>query len=101
MTRLWHAFTAWLESGDLVPLLVIVSAAHYVKVLSGKDDWYIAVPLGILIDLGVYRSVIIAARYNGDNRRQRARGPDRIEVRGDNRPHDPERRHRDSATSPR
>jgi hypothetical protein len=61
--KLWHRFTYWLEKGDLVPFLVIASAYHYVVVLWQHDPWWVAVPIGILVDLGHYRTVIIAARY--------------------------------------
>jgi len=68
----WDALTTWLESGDLVPLLVIVSAWHYIDVLRGLDPWPVAVAIGLLVDVGHFRAVIIAARYAGERNGQRA-----------------------------
>lgn len=62
----------WFEDGDLVPLLVIVSAAHYIAILSAVDPWFVALPLGVLVDLGHYRAVNIAARYSRSDWRQYA-----------------------------
>lgn len=62
---------SWFEHGDLVPLLVIVSAAHYVAVLSEVDAWWSAVSIGLLVDIGHYRSVLIATRYNGDKTKEK------------------------------
>jgi hypothetical protein len=55
----------WFESGDLVPLLIVVSAVHYAAVLKGKDQWLVAIAIGLLVDLGHYRWVRAAARYDG------------------------------------
>ena len=68
----WSWLVDWFERGDLVPLLVLVSAVHYAAVLSGKDYWPVAVAIGLLVDLGHYRTVRAAVRYNGDDWRQRA-----------------------------
>lgn len=65
MTKLWRAAVDWFENADLVPLLVLVSAVHYAAVLSGKDYWLVAVCIGLLVDLGHYRTVRSAVRYNG------------------------------------
>ena len=65
MTKLWRAAVDWFENADLVPLLVLVSAVHYAAVLSGKDYWMVAVCIGLLVDLGHYRTVRSAVRYNG------------------------------------
>lgn len=75
MTRIAAAFrwlVRWFEDGDLVPLLVIVSAAHYIAILSAVDPWFVALPLGVLVDLGHYRAVNIAARYSRSDWRQYA-----------------------------
>lgn len=71
MTRLWRIAVNWFETGDLVPLLVIISAVHYAAVLAGKDAWPVAIAIGLLVDLGHYRVVRVAVRYQGDNRWQR------------------------------
>jgi hypothetical protein len=73
MTRLrslWVSFVAWFETGDLVPLLVIVSAVHYAAVLSARDTWPVAIAIGLLVDLGHYRTIRAAVRYSGASRYQ-------------------------------
>ena len=65
LTSIFQSVVKWFEFGDLVPLLVTVSAVHYVDVLASKDQWYVAVAIGLLVDLGHYRWVRAAARYNG------------------------------------
>lgn len=47
----------WIERGDLIMPIVIVSAAHYVIVLSEKDYGLVAAIIGVLVDLGHYRLV--------------------------------------------
>lgn len=66
MKRLWSFALDWFEHGDLVPLLIVVSAAHYSAVLAGKDNIVVAVLIGVLVDLGHYRWVRAAARYDGN-----------------------------------
>jgi hypothetical protein len=71
VTRLssaWRWAVAWFEHGDLVPLLVIVSAVHYAAVLAGRDLWPVAVAIGLLVDLGHYRTIRRATHYQGDSR---------------------------------
>ena len=48
-----------------MPLLVLVSSVHYAVVLHGYDLWPVAVSIGLLVDIGHYRSVIVAVRYGG------------------------------------
>lgn len=60
-----NAAINWLEHGDLVLVMVIVSAVHYAVVLNGRDHWFVAVIIGLLVDLGHYRWVRAAARYDG------------------------------------
>jgi DNA-binding transcriptional ArsR family regulator len=67
----WALLLRFLEQGDLVPLMVIVSAAHYIEVLAKHDQFVSALAIGTLVDVGHFRSVIIAVRYNGDRRRER------------------------------
>lgn len=71
MTKLWRAAVTWFETGDLVPLLVIISAWHYAAVLANKDAWPVAIAIGLLVDLGHYRVVRVAVRYQGDSGWQR------------------------------
>jgi hypothetical protein len=42
----WRGIVHWFEHGDLVPLLVLVSAVHYAIVLSEVDAWPVAVAIG-------------------------------------------------------
>ena len=68
MSRLqsvWKSIVNWFEIGDLVPLIVVVSAAHYVWVLADYDYWPVAAAIGIMVDLGHYRIVRAAVRYRG------------------------------------
>lgn len=67
---LWDGLLDFFEYGDLVPFLVIVSAVHYAVILSGKDFWIVAVAIGMLVDLGHFRTIRAAFRYGGDDRRQ-------------------------------
>jgi hypothetical protein len=71
MKNFWKWIVEWFESGDLVPLLVLVSAVHYAQVLSGKDAWLVAVVIGLLVDLGHYRTIRAAVRYSGSDGWQR------------------------------
>jgi uncharacterized membrane protein len=48
----------WFEHGDLVPLAVIISVAHYGPVLAAHgENLYVAWAVGVLIDLLHFRSV--------------------------------------------
>jgi hypothetical protein len=70
LTRVWSYLVNWFEHSDLVPLLVLVSAVHYAAVLAGKDFWLVAVAIGLLVDLGHYRTIRAAVRYAGASRWQ-------------------------------
>jgi hypothetical protein len=74
ITGIWPAIVHWFEYGDLVPLLVLVSAVHYAVVLSGKDEWYVAVAIGLLVDLGHFRTVRAAVRYPATKKRGKRTG---------------------------
>ena len=55
--RAW-GWIVWLfEKADIIPPLVIVSGWHYAGALANRDPLPVAIVLGILIDLGHYRSV--------------------------------------------
>lgn len=57
LRKAWQ-FVIWLiEKSDIIPALVIVSGYHYAGALAGRDPLPVAVVLGVLIDLGYYRSV--------------------------------------------
>lgn len=66
ISNFWRWLVEWFERGDLVPLLVLVSAYHYAAVLAGKDALLVAIAIGLLVDLGHYRTIRAAVRYNGD-----------------------------------
>ena len=72
LENVWHSILNWIEGGDLVPLLVVVSAVHYAAVLRTRDIWPVAVAIGLLVDVGHFRSVLIAVRYGGADRAERA-----------------------------
>lgn len=65
MNTLWRKALNWIETGDLILPVVAVSAAHYAAVLNGKDLWFIAFIVGVLVDLGHYRIIKAAIRYGG------------------------------------
>ncbi len=69
----WKWSINWLEKGNLVPFLVIASAWHYTKVLAQHDPQGVAIAIGVLVDLGAYRAVMIAVRYVGVARSPRKR----------------------------
>lgn len=61
----------WAEQGDLILLIVMVSAVHFAYVLADYDYWPVAVALGLLVDLGIYRTVRYAVRYQGASKAER------------------------------
>lgn len=67
ITATCRAVLNWLEHGDLVPLIILVSAWHYSVILSEHDHVIAAVSIGTLVDLGHYRWTKAAVRYPGDN----------------------------------
>ncbi len=69
----WKWAINWLEKGNLVPFLVIASAWHYTQVLAQHDPKGVAIAIGVLVDLGAYRAVMIAVRYVGAARPSRKR----------------------------
>ena len=74
MKRLWSWLVDWFEYGDLVPLLVVVSAVHYAAVLADKDLWPVAIAIGVLVDIGHFRTVLAAFRYNVPGQRRKRGG---------------------------
>lgn len=65
ITKMWKSIVDWFEHGDLVPVLIVVSAWHYMSILNGKDPAIVALAIGLLVDLGHYRTVRAAFRYSG------------------------------------
>ncbi len=63
LERLLKSALNWIETGDLILPVVVVSAAHYAIVLSAHDFWFIAFVIGVLVDLGHYRIVKAAIRF--------------------------------------
>ncbi len=57
MTNLVRRFVSYIEGGDLIPIILLVSIPHYVDVLRGYDYWYVAVPIGFVLDVGQFRSI--------------------------------------------
>lgn len=57
MRKLWSRLVNWLENGDLVPIVILVSIPHYVRVLAEWEWMFVAASLGFLIDLGHYRPI--------------------------------------------
>lgn len=69
--KILHSIIDWAENGDLILLIVLVSAVHFAYVLAGHDYWIVAIALGLLVDLGIYRTVRHAVRYQGANKAER------------------------------
>lgn len=65
LISVWHKLLHWIETGDFVPLLILVSVAHYIEVLRARDFWFVAAAIGLLVDLGQYRLLKAALRFGG------------------------------------
>lgn len=63
--KVFRKFTLWFETGDLIPLLILVSVPHYAFVLAKYDFWLVAAVLGLLVDIGHYRTIKSALRDKG------------------------------------
>ena len=62
---LWGVMVWLFEKADIIPALVIVSAWHYSVAMSARGDPApIAIALGVLTDVGHYRSVKGVAKKN-------------------------------------
>lgn len=68
LSNIWDRTATFFESGDLTPLAVAISVAHYgpVLVLHG-EHWLIAFLVGALIDLLHYRTVRRLFQVTGRN----------------------------------
>jgi len=60
----WGLLVWLFERADIIPPLIIVSAWHYAGALADYDPLPVAVALGVLIDLGHYRSVKVTIANN-------------------------------------
>jgi hypothetical protein len=66
---LWGVLVWLFEKADIIPALVIVSAWHYSVAMSTRGDPApIAIALGVLTDVGHYRSVKGVAKKNEPKR---------------------------------
>lgn len=72
LTTAFSAVLDWFEHGDLVPLIVVISAVHYSSILHEYDHIVPAVAIGTLVDLGHYRWTKAAVRYNGESWKEKA-----------------------------
>ena len=62
MKNFWNHLLNWLENGDLVPWVILVSIPHYFDVLKEFDYWYASLAFAILVDLGHYRTIKLFVR---------------------------------------
>jgi hypothetical protein len=62
LKKLYAGAVEWVERGDLVPLIILVSIPHYISVMSAFEWWPVAVAMGILTDLGHYRTILVYLR---------------------------------------
>lgn len=65
MEKILRKLAIWFETGDLIPLLILVSVPHYAMVLAKFDFWLVAAVLGLLVDIGHYRTIKAALRGKG------------------------------------
>ena len=63
LSKAWKAIFEYLEHGNLVILIVLVSAVHYALILQTWDTIAVAIAIGLMVDLGHYRTVKAAVRY--------------------------------------
>ena len=65
LKRYVNSLVLYFESGDLIPLVILISVPHYAFVLSKYDFWFVASVLGFLLDLGHYRTIKAYQKGNG------------------------------------
>jgi hypothetical protein len=60
----WQRVANFFESGDLVPVAVVVSSVHFVTalVVYGGESWPVAVLVGVFVDMLHYRTIRYAVR---------------------------------------
>lgn len=54
----------YVENGNLIPFMIAVSVFHYIGALAGRDPLPIAIAIGIAVDIGQYRIVKAALKYD-------------------------------------
>ena len=57
LRTLWGGLIWAIEKSDIIPPIIAVSAWHYAGSLAQKDPMPIAIIIGVLVDIGHYRSV--------------------------------------------
>jgi hypothetical protein len=57
--------TNWIENGDLIPALILVSVPHYATVLSHYDFALVAAAIGLLVDISHYRTIKLYMNSKG------------------------------------
>jgi len=65
MTQYWNTFKNWIENGDLVPYVIVISIPHYTNVLAEFEWMPVAAALGFLVDIGHYRTILAYRRNKG------------------------------------
>jgi len=65
MKQLFRSVMNWLENGDFLLAIILVSVAHYTLVLRAYDWWPIAAFLGFSIDLSNYRAIKLYLKDKG------------------------------------
>ena len=58
-----NSIAKWLETLNLIPFALLISAYHYVEVLKVSDPTIIAISFAIMFDLGHFQIVTLAVRY--------------------------------------
>lgn len=65
VTRAYKTGLHYLETGDLIPFLVVVSVFHFVGALGKYDLAPVALAVGIAVDVGMYRIIKAALKFGG------------------------------------
>lgn len=56
--KIWHRMADWFENGDLTPLAVVISVAHYGPVLQAHGEhWLVAWIVGVVVDMLHFRTI--------------------------------------------
>lgn len=65
MKQLFRSVMNWLENGDFLLAIILVSVAHYTSVLRPYDWWFVAAFLGFSVDLANYRAIKLYLKDKG------------------------------------
>lgn len=57
LSELWSRIVWIFERADIIPPIIAVSVWHYAGALAQKDPLPVAIVIGVLVDIGHYRSV--------------------------------------------